>query len=176
MYANSFNGLATSSSAVRVSGSDLPGSTSATNNTVAIRDASANITANEFIGTATQAKYADLAEVYSTATGDSPVGTVMAISANEDFEADVAQPGDVAVGVISEKPAYLMNADAEGEALALKGRVPVRVLGAVKKGDAVYVDKDGCASTAINGGSIVGVALESNDNESEKLVECVLKV
>ena len=175
MYANSFNGLATSSSAVRVSGSDLPGSTSATNNTVAIRDASANITANEFIGTATQAKYADLAEVYSTATGDSPVGTVMAISANEDFEADVAQPGDVAVGVISEKPAYLMNADAEGEALALKGRVPVRILGAVNKGDRVFVAQNGLAS-AEGAGDLVGIALESNSDASEKLVECLLKV
>jgi len=35
--------------------------------------------------------------------------------------------------VISEKPAYLMNSAAEGQAVGLKGRVPVRVVGAVKK-------------------------------------------
>jgi hypothetical protein len=40
----------------------------------------------------------------------------------------------------------------------------------------VYVDDNGCASTSINGGSLVGVALESNSDEGEKLVECVLKV
>ena len=46
----------------------------------------------------------------------------------------------------------------------------------VKKGQAVYVDNNGCASTAINGGSLVGVALETNSDEAEKLVECILKV
>ena len=69
-----------------------------------------------------------------------------------------------------------MNADAEGQYIALKGRVPVRVVGAVRKGEAVYVYNDGTASTSVNGGSIVGIALESNANEEEKLVECVLKV
>ena len=36
-----------------------------------------------------------------------------------------------------------MNADAEGQAIGLKGRLPVRVKGAVKKGDAVYAWEDG---------------------------------
>ena len=44
------------------------------------------------------------------------------------------------------------------------------------EGQAVYVDNNGCASTAINGGSLVGVALETNSDEAEKLVECILKV
>jgi hypothetical protein len=70
----------------------------------------------------------------------------------------------------------MMNSDAEGQYIGLKGRLPVRVIGPVAKGDAVYVDDNGCASTAINGGSLVGIALESNNDEGEKLVECVLKV
>jgi hypothetical protein len=70
----------------------------------------------------------------------------------------------------------MMNSDAEGQYIGLKGRLPVRVIGPVAKGDAVYVDDNGCASTAINGGSVVGIALESNFDEGEKLVECVLKV
>jgi hypothetical protein len=87
-----------------------------------------------------------------------------------------ATRGSIAIGVISLEPAYLMNKACEGQAIGLKGRVPVRVIGAVKKGEAVYVDDNGCASTAINGGCIVGIALVSSDVEEEKLVECVLKV
>jgi hypothetical protein len=70
----------------------------------------------------------------------------------------------------------MMNSGAEGQYIGLKGRLPVRIIGAVKKGDPVYVDDNGCASTAINGGSLVGIALETNDSIDEKLVECVLKV
>jgi hypothetical protein len=80
------------------------------------------------------------------------------------------------MGVVSTEPALIMNEDLDGQAIALKGRVPVRVVGTVKKGQALYVDAEGCASTTINGGSIVGIALESNHFEEEKLVECVLKV
>jgi hypothetical protein len=68
-----------------------------------------------------------------------------------------------------------MNAEAEGQAIALVGRVPVRVTGPVNKGDAVKVFADGIAS--VDGlGDMVGVALESNSDEAEKLVECILKV
>jgi hypothetical protein len=70
----------------------------------------------------------------------------------------------------------MMNSEAEGQYIGLKGRLPVRIIGAVKKGQAVYVDDNGCASTSINGGCIVGIALETDLNEAEKLVECVLKV
>ena len=86
-----------------------------------------------------------------------------------------ANVGDIAVGVISENPAYLMNAEADGQALALKGRVPVRVIGPVSKGMAVYAWKDGVAGT-IQANALVGVALETSTSEEEKLIECVLKV
>ena len=128
-----------------------------------------------FVGVATQAYYADLAEKYSTPEELSP-GTVVSISQSEEYEADTAQRGDIAIGVVSTDPAFMMNAEAEGQYIALKGRVPVRVIGPVKKGQAVYVDDNGCASTVINGGSLVGIALNSNAEEGEKLVECVLKV
>jgi hypothetical protein len=81
------------------------------------------------------------------------------------------------VGVVSESPAYLMNSDADGQNIALKGRVPVRVLGPVNKGNAVYAGLNGTATTSIeNGALIVGVALETNTSSAEKLVECILKV
>jgi len=129
----------------------------------------------KFVGTATEAEYADLAEKYSTAE-ELPYGTVVAVGIDEEHDVQAANRGDIAIGVVSTNPALMMNSEAEGQYIGLKGRLPVRVIGPIKKGQAVYVDDNGCASTAINGGSIVGVALETNSAEDEKLVECVLKV
>jgi predicted RecA/RadA family phage recombinase len=84
--------------------------------------------------------------------------------------------GNIAVGVISGAPAYLMNADSEGQAVALKGRVPVKVAGEVSKGQAVYVDDNGVATASNTGSDMVGIALESNGDSGVKLVECILKV
>jgi hypothetical protein len=68
-----------------------------------------------------------------------------------------------------------MNSMADGQAVALKGRVPVRVKGPVSKGQAVYAWQDGCASTIASNG-LVGIALESSTSDTEQLIECVLKV
>lgn len=175
VYATNFTGLAEKASALVVDGNVRSGATLATANTVAVRDGSGDLRANLFRGTALSARYADLAEKYTT-SGNLPSGTVVAVCEHADHEVEEADIGKIAVGVVSTQPALIMNEDLDGQAIALKGRVPVRVIGPVKKGQAVYVYKDGCASTEINGGSIVGVALASNDAQEEKLVECVLKV
>jgi hypothetical protein len=80
-----------------------------------------------------------------------------------------------AIGVVSAEPAYLMNAESDGQAIGLKGRVPVRVMGEVKKGQAVYAWENGVCST-LETRAFVGIALETNSDAAEKLVECVLKV
>ena len=90
-------------------------------------------------------------------------------------ETKAASASNMCIGVISEKPAYLMNSEADGQAIGLKGRVPVRVKGVVSKGQPVYAWEDGVCST-IAATALVGIALESNSDEGEKLVECVLKV
>jgi len=175
VYAANFTGEATKAATLRVGSDFRSASSSATNNTVAVRDATGNIAANLFQGVATQARYADLAEKYSTGEELAP-GTVVTVCAHEDHEVEAASVGAIAIGVVSTDPAVMMNSEAEGQYIGLKGRLPVRIIGAVKKGQAVYVNANGCASTEINGGSLVGVALESNSDEGEKLVECVLKV
>ena len=175
MYAVNFVGEASKAGTMRVGTDFRSASVSATNNTVAVRDATGNLAANLFEGTATTARYADLAEKYSTAEELVP-GTVVAVCAHEDHDVEAASVGAIAIGVVSTDPALMMNSEAEGQYIGLKGRLPVRVTGAVKKGQAVYVDDNGCASTTYTGGSLVGVALESNGDEGEKLVECVLKV
>lgn len=174
VYATNFTGLAEKASALVVSGSNRAGDTTATANTVAVRDASGDLRANLFRGTALTAKYADLAEKYSTAE-ELPVGTAVAVCDHAEHEVEPASASQMCIGVVSEEPAYMMNSEAEGQYIGLKGRVPVRVKGPVKKGQPVYAMADG-VSTTIATTALVGVALESNADESEKLVECVLKV
>ena len=133
-----------------------------------------DVTATNFHGTSTTAKYADLAEKYTTEI-EHPVGTVMMISPSDDYETCPVQTLGLPIGVISENPAFLMNEECDGQALALKGRVPVRVVGKIRKGEAVFVYENGTAGKQYNGAHIVGVALETNTDAGEKLVECVLK-
>ena len=146
--------------------------TGATANTIALRDSSGNLTANVFNGTATTARYADLAEKYTT-DKEYPIGTVIVVASGGDAECTQSFiGGQLAIGVVSEKPAFLMNKDAEGQAIALKGRVPVRVVGPIAKGQSIMASADG---RAIYGQlNPVGVALETNLEFSEKLVECVI--
>jgi len=174
VYAYSLVGEATKATSLRVGSDYRTASVSSTNNTVVVRDATGNIAANLFQGTATSARYADLAEKYSTAI-DLPVGTAVAVCSHADHEVEPAVASNLCIGVVSDKPAYLMNSEADGQAIALKGRVPVRVTGPVKKGQAVFAWDAGVCST-IQTTALVGIALETNSDEGEKLVECVLKV
>lgn len=178
VHADEFKGTADNALELRVgaTGNQFTYATTAsTANTIAVRDGDNKISADIFEGVATSARFADLAEKYTTAT-EHPVGTVMCVSANPSYEIEPCVLDSFPVGVISEKPAYLMNSDSAGQAIALEGRVPVRVIGEVKKGQIVYVDADGTASTRYNGNPRVGVALETNLDNSEKLVECILKL
>jgi hypothetical protein len=130
--------------------------------------------ATTFNGVSTSAQYADLAEKYTTPS-ELPVGTTVAVCNHPDHEVDVANTSSIAIGVVSLEPAFKMNAEADGQYIGLKGRVPVRVSGPVTKGQAVYAWENGvCTTTATT--SLVGIALETNSSEGEKLVECVLKV
>ena len=168
----------TSSVAIPTSGGDIvvsrAGATHATFTANGLQLAVGDFIGN-LQGNAVSANYADLAEKYSTADELIP-GTVVCVGSDEGAEVEASRLGCIAIGVVSTEPAFKMNAEAEGQYIALKGRVPVRVTGAVSKGQAVYVHDNGCASTAVNGGSIVGIALETNSTDEEKLVECVLKV
>lgn len=174
VYSTNFVGNASSATALLVASTPRTGATASSPNTVAVRDASSDIYANVFNGTATKARYADLAEKYTTDT-EYPVGTVMQVCSHAEHETEACELDGIVIGVISENPAYLMNAEAPGQAIALKGRVPVRVVGHVEKGQAVYAWSNGIASTVATS-NLIGVALETNSHAAEKLVECVLKV
>lgn len=173
IHANNFIGISERATALVVNGNDRFGDVSDTANTVAVRDAAGGLRADLFRGVALQAKYADLAEIYSTPETYS-VGTVVSVCLDSDHEVCDGEIFNV-IGVVSENPAYLMNSEAQGQAVALTGRVPVKIVEAVEKGQKVYATDNGAAST--NGsGDIVGIALETNSEAKEKLVECVLKL
>ena len=172
VHANYFKGLADNASGIYFGNQSYLGATTAVNNTVALSDGTGTITANTFDGVATSANYADLAEIYST-DKEYEVGTVMAIGG--DAETTEYDKTKSAFGVISEKPGFLMNKDAEGQAIAFVGRVPVKVKGAVSKGDKVFAD-DGGVATTTKKGELIGFALETDSNLSTKLVEVALRL
>ena len=93
----------------------------------------------------------------------------MAVCDHEDHEVGPAKSSDHCIGVVSTYPAFMMNSEAEGQYIAIKGRVPLRVKGPVKKGQAVYAWEDGVCST-VQATALVGIALASSDVEEEKLI------
>jgi len=174
VYADQIDGNATTATGIQLSGTTYNGAISSVPTSTALRDGNGNIAANLFQGTATQAQFADLAEKYSTEK-ELPAGTAVAVSSNTEFEVEPAGTSQMCIGVVSTDPAYMMNSEAEGQYIGLKGRLPVRVKGPVSKGMPIYAWEDGVCTT-IASTALVGVALESNSSEEEKLVECVLKV
>jgi hypothetical protein len=145
----------------------------ATPYSIAARDASANITANIFNGTATAARYADLAEKY-LADQKYETGTVVAVGG--DAEVTACSTGQRAIGVVSANPAYMMNSELEGGTyIALKGRVPVKVAGAINKGDSLIAGENGTAIAGESNSNVVfAVALESSNAAGVKVIEALV--
>ncbi len=132
------------------------------------------LTAANFAGESLTAKYADIAEKYSSDIQYDP-GTVVMVGGKKETTA-WSGPSNYVAGVVSTQPAYLMNSTLEGGIeVALVGRVPVRVTGAINKGQATFA-VDGGTTSASSDGPIVGIALETSADEGEKLVECLLKI
>ena len=109
-----------------------------TNNSYTLGESSlkwSTVHATTFSGTATTANYADLAELYLSDFAYE-AGTVVQIGGEEEVTASTGESNHSILGVVSAYPAYLMNNQLEnGIPVALKGRVPVKVGGTVKKGD-----------------------------------------
>jgi hypothetical protein len=146
--------------------------TSAANSIVA-RDGSGNINAVLFQGTATAARYADLAEKY-LADAEYEVGTVVAVGGEKEVTA--SSIGQRALGVVSSNPAFMMNKDLEGGTyIALKGRVPVKVVGEIVKGDQLVAGVNGVAMAhTLDSAYVFAIALESSKDTGIKLIEAVV--
>ena len=130
-----------------------------------------NPTDNVLTTTASAARYGDLAEKYLADKEYSP-GTVVAVGGHAEITA--CQEGDRAIGVVSENPGYMMNSElANGTYVALKGRVPVKVIGDVKSKDRLIAGNDGRARTSeVSHPDVFAVAL--TDVDSNGMVEAIV--
>jgi hypothetical protein len=184
VYAMTFEGTATKAGSVAVGAGFATASSASSVGTIVARTSvdevisGTTITAGAvkgtyFVGTATAANYADVAEKY-LADDSYDVGTVVMIGG--DKEVTACQVGFRAVGPVSEKPAIMMNSELEGGTyIALKGRVPVKITGSVLKGQRLVAGPNGTAQAAMgNNADTFAIALESNSESAVKLVECLI--
>jgi hypothetical protein len=123
-----------------------------------------NVYAVNFLGTSTTAKYADLAERY-TSDADYEPGTVVDFGGTAEVTLSNIDSSQYVAGVISTNPAYLMNGGLEENfvTVALTGRVPCKVTGPIEKGAMMVSNGDGTARMERNPkiGSVIGKALQS---------------
>lgn len=142
--------------------------------------ATGTVTANLFSGTATSARYADLAEIYASDAEYAP-GTVVKLGGSEEITQTESHADTEVFGVISTNPAYLMNKDAQGLPVAMTGRVPVKVIGKVKKGERlVSSDVPGVAwalgEDAYDARAIIGRSLQDKNDGDINIIEAVIGV
>lgn len=156
-------------------------SSSATSTTTVVTNTTlADIEAATAHVTATQAQYADLAELYTT-DANYEVGTVLVFGGKEEVTQSITKLDHKIAGVVSTQPAYLMNKDQKGNtvAVALRGRVPVNVIGPVRKGDLIVSSDTPGVGEAHPGVTncvyVIGKCIEDDDTENlVRLITCVV--
>ena len=143
----------------------------------------ANVWATTFRGTAITAQYADLAERFEADTAYVP-GTVVELGGDKEVTSVKQALSEAVFGVISTAAGFLMNGDAGSDQthppIAVNGRVPVRVVGKIKKGDRLVSAGRGMAKAAtkeeLTAFNVLGRALENKDSEGEGVIEAVVKL
>jgi hypothetical protein len=163
-------------------GSILP----ATNNNLNIGSPSFvynTIYATTFSGTATTAEYADLSEKHEADAYYEP-GTVVSLGGDKEITMTTEELSEDVFGVISTQPGLMMNSNAGPNEthphVALVGRVPVKVIGKVKKGDRLVSAGNGFARAALKheltAFNVIGRAIENKDTSGEGLIEATVKM
>jgi len=134
-------------------------------------------------GARLNATYADLAERFEA---DSPydAGTVVELGGDAEITAVVHELSEDVFGVVSNTAAYLMNAgagdDATHPAVAVGGRVQVKVTGKVCKGDRLVSAGNGIARSATAGEAtsfnVIGRALANKTTDDVGTVEAFVSI
>jgi hypothetical protein len=138
---------------------------------------------NLVFATATQAEYADVAERFHADTELSP-GTVVELGGSAEITQVTSDLSENVFGVISTRAAYLMNSAAGSNAthppVAMTGRVPVRVVGQVNKGDRLVSAGNGLARSAQPGEAtafnVIGRALANKSDSAVGTVEAIVTI
>ena len=115
---------------------------------------------------ASSALYADLAERYA-ADAVYESGTVLVIGGKKEVTVTDKYADTRVAGIVSKNPAYMMNSEAGTDEthpyIALKGRVPCKVVGSINKGDllvtSTYPGYAASWASHAQEGSVIGKAL-----------------
>jgi hypothetical protein len=123
------------------------------------------------------ATYADLSEKY-VADAEHEPSTVLVFGGNQEVTISTTDSSRRVAGVVSTNPAHVMNSGLQGKhtvAVALSGRVPTSVVGAVAKGDMMVSAGHGQARAEHNPdmGTVIGKALQDFDG-TEGMIEIVV--
>lgn len=139
---------------------------------------------NRVFATSTSALYADVAERFA-ADEILEAGTVVELGGEAEITKSRIELSENVFGVISTRAAYLMNGGAGNDythpPVAMTGRVPVRVIGLVRKGDRlVSAGGNGLARAAQPGEAtafnVIGRSLEDRFETNEGLVEAIVTI
>jgi hypothetical protein len=163
-FVGAIAGNSTSANTLLWNGAYRSATNNSTGSTIVARDSSGDFAANIITAITTQARYADLAEKYDADDVYDP-GTVVVFGGAREITVTTIEEDTRVAGVISTNPAYLMNVDSEGLAVALRGKVPCKVVGPVRKGDIlVSSSTTGCAMASSSNNplaaAIIGKSLE----------------
>ena len=134
-------------------------------------------------GSQLTATYADLAERFAADDVYAP-GTVVELGGEKEITIVKDDLSEKVFGVVSNTAAYLMNAgsgeDDTHPAIALAGRVSVKVVGVVKKGDRLVSAGNGVARAANAGEATAfntfGRSLINKDTEDAGVIEAVVMI
>ena len=142
--------------------------------------ANADIQAGTVYATATTAQYADLAEIYESDSNYEP-GTVVVFGGEKEVTQSTHFTDHRVAGVVSSNPAYLMNKDAEGVAVALRSKVPCKIDGPVKKGDIIVTGTQPGTATGLAEDSampsavcVIGKSIEDDSGTGVRLINIVV--
>ena len=138
---------------------------------------------NTVFAKATSAQYADVAERFAIDV-EQPAGTVVELGGTAEITCAVEELSEKVFGVISTQAAYLMNSGAGTDAthppIAMTGRVPVRVVGSIRKGDRLVSAGNGVARAARAGEATafntLGRALHDKLEDNEGVVEAIVTI
>ena len=133
--------------------------------------------------TATTALYADVAERFAADEHILP-GSVVELGGLHEITISTTECSENVFGVISTKAAYLMNAGAGNDethpAVAVTGRVPVRAVGVINKGDRLVSAGSGLARAARPGEATpfntIGRALRDKSDTGEGMIEAIVMI
>jgi len=138
---------------------------------------------NRIFATATSALYADVAERFAADEVLSP-GTVVELGGVNEITRAKAELTETVFGVISTRPAYTMNGGAGDDdthpAVAMTGRVPVQVIGQIRKGDRLVSAGEGKARAAAPGEAtsfnVIGRSLVDKLSDGPGTVEAIVTI